>query len=154
MLLPKYSLGSAGWRRPRLLMAARHMVCCSAGSRLARVMHLHSSELSAWNLVSAAAPAVSPAARSSWRARSLSATSDSDEKCSIRSHSSGGCSLSISSDRSAYGSTTGAPSPGEGDQRLNKGGGEVGAARQLARAISTHALRKSQNAVPSESAWL
>ncbi|KAF0921298.1 hypothetical protein E2562_003102 [Oryza meyeriana var. granulata] len=61
-------------------MARRHTVSCSGGSHRAQLMHLHSSEVSAWNLVSVAAPAMSSAARSAWRARSLSATRDSDEK--------------------------------------------------------------------------
>ncbi|KAF0921297.1 hypothetical protein E2562_003101 [Oryza meyeriana var. granulata] len=62
----------------------------------------------------------------------------------------------MSSDKSAYSSTTGVPSPW-GHHRFSKGGrdvrGPVPVGESLSRAISAHVLRKSQNAVPSESVW-
>jgi hypothetical protein len=91
-----------GWSRAWLFMAARHVVSCSGDRRRARVMHCQRRELCAWNRVSAAAP--SPA-RSSSRARSLSAPRDSAEEWTIRSCSRGWDGRSMRSHTSAHGST-------------------------------------------------
>lgn len=90
-----------GWSRAPLFLEARPVASYSGDRRRAWVMHHQNRELSAWNRVSAAAlsSAMSPAARSSLRARSLT------EKWTIRSRSGGGDGRLMSSHTSAYGGT-------------------------------------------------